>query len=308
MKKWWLILVAGAVACSGIALVLGRPAQVPVVATYTLQPTSVEQTVSCSGVIESAKSTGVYAETVCVLGEVPVQAGQAVQAGERLATVDKEATQQAGLADNRVAALALAAMPEELVAPQDGILVAVNGQDGQVLGQDVPCAVVAPLLSIRARIAIREKDLPALRVGMPVRLSGDGFEKSTYTGTLTDISSSARVNGNETVVEGVVEFSEGQVDTSLRLGLTAKASVVISSVEDGLVIPYDAVRTDEKGREYVYVLENGIATRRMPKVETELAEGLLLADRALVGAVIVTQPDLVTADGVAVQAAPEVGR
>ena len=58
----------------------------------------------------------------------------------------------------------------------------------------------------------------------------------------------------------------------------------------------------------MYVLENGIATRRMPKVETELAEGLLLADRALVGAVIVTQPDLVTADGVAVQAAPEVGR
>lgn len=307
MKKWWIVFAAGAVACSGIAVVLGRPAQVPVVSTYTLQPAPVEQTVSCSGVIESAQSVGVYVETGCVLGEVSAQVGQAVQAGERLAAVDKEATRQAGLADNQAAALRLAAMPEELVAPQDGILVAVNGQEGQMLGEDVPCAVVAPLSSIQVRIAIREKDLPVLRVGMPVRLHGDGFEKSTYVGTLKDISSSARVNGTETVVEGVVELDEGQVDSSLRLGLTAKAAVVISAVEDGLVIPYEAVRTDEKGREYVYVLDNGVATRRVPKVKAELAEGLLLADRALVGAAIITQPDLVEADGMVVQAAPEVG-
>lgn len=300
MKKWWIVLVAAAVACVGIGFVLRRPEETVTVRTTRLQPQTVEQTVSCAGIVEAANGTGVFAPTVCILKEVTAQEGKPVKAGDVLAVVDKETTRLAGLADSKAAALALAAMPDKLTAPEDGILVAVNGHTGQTLEEGTPCVVIAPRSSVQVRIAIREKDLRKLKEGMPVRVTGDGFSKKSYTGTLTEISSTAHTKGGETVVEGVVSLQSGQVDDSMRLGLTAKAAVITSSKEDGVVVPYEAVREDDNAKEYVYVLQDGVAVRRELKVAAELMDGLLLEDTSLAGATLITQPDLVPEEGAAV--------
>lgn len=306
MKKWWIILAAAA-ACVGLAFLLRRPEGPVSVKTLRLEPQSVEQTVSCTGVVESAKQQGITMDTSCVISEVLVKEGQSVEIGDPLVRVDKEATRQSGATTGTPReALALAAMQEEIVATEAGVVVSVEAKEGQLLKKGVPCVVLAPYSALQVRIAIKEKDLPVLEESMKARVSGDGFRKGGYEGILTDISSTAHTTGTgDTVVEGVVTLADGQADDSMRLGLTAKAAVVVSATDGALVVPYEAVREDEHGQEYVYVLEDGVAHRQELAVKEELAAGMLLADDDLAGAQIITQPELVSADGMAVRPAGE---
>ncbi len=303
MKKGWILVVVAAVAFVGIGAVTARPAETVTVTTMRLQPQKVEQTVTCSGVVESAGSVGVFAPVSCVLGEITAQKGAFVKAGEVLAYVDKEATHRAGLVTGQKEALLLAGMGDTLTAPEDGVIIRVEGKPGTELVSKSPCVVLAPLSALQVRVAIREKQLRTLREGMPVRVSGAGFAGKSYEGTLTEISATAKSGGGETVVEGVVALHPDQTDASLRLGLTAKAAVVVSSTEKGLVVPYAAVLEDENNREYVYILQDGVAHRQPLSVKEEVADGLLLADDVLAGAEIITQPELVPADGAVVTAA-----
>ena len=199
---------------------------------------------------------GVFAPVACRIREVRVAAGQRVKKGDVLAVMDKDAT----LAEEIDVAtqVALAAMDEELVAPVDGIVAQVSAEAGKVLKLGTPCAMIVRGCDLRVRIAIREKDLRLLREGMAVRISGDGLEKSSYDGVLSEISAAASSGSSATVVAGVVTPNDGETDTSFRLGLTAKASVITSVTEAGCVVPYEAVLADEEGS-YFYVLEDGVA-------------------------------------------------
>lgn len=299
MKKWWIWLVVVAVAVGGVGLFLGWPTTSVTVDTVRLQLQRVEQTVTCSGTVESVESTGVVLPLACVLERVCVETGQQVEKGAVVAVVDKEATRLL-LGSQPTALVALAALDEQLTAPATGIVVAVKGKAGETLEMGTPCVALAPRSSLQVRIAIREKDLPSLETGMRVRVTGDGFDRDSYSGTLSEISSTAGNTGTGAVVEGVVTLEAGQADASLRLGLTAKAAIVTAVSEEALVVPYEAVVSGSDGRDSVYVLEEGLARRREITAQAQLSEGLLLADDALEGATVILQPERITGDGMAV--------
>lgn len=278
MKKRWLmwLLIPAVVA---FAVWLWMPDQPITVDSVTLEPRRVEQTVSCMGVVETADSTPVALPLACVIREVKVKVGDRVAEGDVLAVVDKETTRQR-LSD-ATSLMALAAMEEEIVAPNAGTVLDVRAVQGRVLEMGSPCAVLALDEDTQIRIAIRERDLRALKKGMAVRISGDGFDKAAYAGVLSHISSAAISDAaGSTVVEGVVTLSDKEFDPSLRLGLTAKATIVTSVTENGLIIPYESVKTDSAGS-YVYVIEDGQAQRRDIQVAAQVAEGMLLKDTNL---------------------------
>ena len=310
MKKWWLFPLIAVVAVGGIRLLSGNQQEVAAVRTSELQPQSVEQTVSCSGVIEAGGSYPVSVPAACVLGEVEAQKGQLVQAGDVLAHVDKTASRAALTQSVGDAAqvLALAAVPETVTAPVSGVLVAVNASAGEYLSVGEPLAVLAPTDSLRVRVAIREKDLPRLRVGQAVHVRGDGFEKTVYEGELTRISAAgSQTSAGDTVVEGVVTLKEGQADASLRLGLTARAQVVTATIADGLLLPYAAIQEDDDGQEYIFLLQDNRAVRYDIGTKTELSRGVLVDDPARFGATVILEPQKVK-DGAAVTALAEDAR
>lgn len=301
MKKGWLVLGILAAAGAGIGLLLHGRQEPPQVPVQTLALRTVEQTVSCSGVVEAGESCGVFPEAACVVSEVLVKKGQAVHAGDVLLRVDKEATRARQTTDGReaAAALALATMPDGIIAPEDGVVTAVSAAAGQWLEPGSVCVALAPRSAMQIRVAIREKNLPLLQTGQTVYVSGDGFSRSRYRGQLVSISSSARSasSGGETVVEGVVSLDRGECDDSLRLGLTAKARIVTATAEERAVIPYAAVMADDDGQEYVFLANDGTAQRRNITPEAELPEGVLLSAEesgALNGARVITRPESVT--------------
>lgn len=299
MKKRWFWLV-GAVLAVGVGVWVRRPSTPPTVKTTKLTATQVEQTVSCNGVVEAVDGVGVFAPVNCRIREVCVTAGQRVKKGDVLAVVDKNAT--CADADDIPTQVVLAAMEEELTAPEDGIVAEVFAQANETLKLGTPCALLVRACDVQVRVAIREKDLPVLKEGMRVRVSGDGLALSSYSGTLTKISSAVSATGSSAMVEGVVVPDEGQADSSFRLGISAKATVITSVIERGYLVPYEAVLADEIGS-YFYVVEDGTARLRRVEGSLQLPAGMLLFDTAMEGVSVILEPEKVTGDGVTVEEA-----
>lgn len=292
MKKYWYLLpLSAAFALVGLAFCGVFQKEVTVTA-ITLEPTRVEQTVSCMGVVETADVTAVTLPVDCIISEMYVKVGDRVQQGDVIALVDKEATRQQMF--DKESLMVLAALSEEITAPREGTVVEVGAVPGLV-EQNSPCVVLSADEDTQIRIAVKETDLRTLKKGMTVHITGDGFDKTTYEGRLSKISSQARGDEKGAVVEGVVTLSEGVFDPSLRLGLTAKATIVTAVTENGYVVPYEAVGTDQNGT-YVYVLE-GNRVRRQSIIEAaRVPQGILLQDASLAQMQIVVDVDSIEDD------------
>ena len=307
MKKWWIIPIVFGVGVFAIGAI-GRQDNAAVSAkTAVIEAKTVEQTVSCHGVIEAGELTSVTTEIASVVDEVTVQEGQSVKAGDTLFTIDKKATRQLHQSGDRMTdAMQLATMPTAVVAPTDGIVVSVEITQGATFEKGTPCITIAPRDALQVRVMIREKLLPSLEVGQTVKISGAGFDKENYNGCLTEISSNAG-SGFDTdgsVVEGVVTLDEGESDDSLRLGLTAKVKVIVSRVEEGLVLPYGAVM-EKDGESYVYLLEDGVASYTPITPLTEFPDGVLVSEQTLVGRTLILEPEAVTQDGMPIRSGNE---
>lgn len=292
MKKRWIVMGL-AIAFAAVVLAVNmRRNDVVTVEGITLSPRQVEQTVSCMGVVDAADGTAVFAPMSCLIGRVSVKAGQRVNKGDVLATIDRDATRRSIIDPSEQ--VVLAGMKDAFVAPIDGIVVSVNALVGETLEAGTPCAIIAGDNDVRVRIGIRERDLKQLKKGMHVRVRGEGFQKDVYEGELTEISSAALTEENNgTIVEGVVKLRDGEVDPSMRLGLTAKASVITSVTEDGFVIPYEAVLSDEQG-DYVYVCDNDTVCLRRVSPVYQAPDGVVLTESEWRGVTVILCPNEVT--------------
>lgn len=104
-------------------------------------------------------------------------------------------------------------------------------------------------------VEITEVDINRIRTGQPVMMSFDAIADKTYSGKVVEVS---RVG---TADQGVVNFKVtvelGDVDGSVRPGMTAAVNIVTNLIEDTLLVQNRAVRLRD-GNRVVYVLRNGV--------------------------------------------------
>lgn len=290
MKKWLVLLLSAGVLTVALLFQLEEtPVEVKAV---QIVPQSVEQTVTCTGLVEAADSMPLVLPFSCVMERVEAKEGQRVQKGDLLAVVDKEATRDVVAAESL---LSLAAIDTEITAPADGVVMTVEAVPGETLAAGVPCAVLVCDRDLQVRIAIPEKHLRDLEQGMAARITGSGFSEALYTGTLDEIAATAQSDlGGGTVVQGVVSLDVP--DASMRVGLNARVTLVTAVDKNALVIPFEAVQSDASG-DYVYVVRDGCVHRRNLTDTTQTGKGVWVTHSDLEGAVVVTQPEKITRDG-----------
>lgn len=310
MKKYiWLIL--GTVAA--FAGVFGFRAwfypEPTAVRTQILESMPIQRLVMCSGRVETGDTDRLYVEIPCVADTVYVSEGTAVKKGDVLFTVDKEATVQTlASAGNGLNINADdITIDTTITAPISGVIETLNVEEGAAVSVSKPCVVISSSEALQVTVEIGERDIRNICVGQPARISGAAFTKEVYNGTVKSIASSAKqqyssTTAAETVVEAVVEIDPADLDDSLRLGLTATTDIVIDEQAQGLVVPYDAVMQDDDDREYVYVLENGRAIKRIIETGWELRDGFQVVSGLSAGETIITEPAMITADGMSVYA------
>ena len=303
-KAVWLI--GATVAICGVLGVVGftNRTEVTEIETVTLSATVIEETVTCKGRVEQGKSTEVSVPVSCVIQDVLVHNGDTVKEGDTLFTVDKEATLSVLAQGDNMDAVYSALQSESLtavLAPTDGIVGDLNVKTGETIEKDKKLATVSADGDVRIRLSVPERLVSRIRVGQSVKISGIGFLKKQYEGQISEIATKAKqqISGTavQTTVDAVVKLSDKETDESLRDGLTASAAVVVSTVKDGFLIPYEAVAEDDKNAEYVYVLQGSDVEKREIKPLAELSGGYLLQDGFKTGDQVVLYPETIHPKG-----------
>lgn len=303
MKKYGILAVATVLSIAAIVLAgnwMDKPEKQ--VSVYMAATQQVEQTVVCTGTVESANSQNVYLDMACVAGQVYTKAGQAVKKGDVLFSVDIEATKDALAAVGGGAAGGLIdQLKKEVTAPVNGVVTTLNVTEGALADASKPCAVISSSDTLQVKIAIHERDVKKVQLGQKVSVSGTAFSKELYDGEVTYISPSARQqyvgSVSETVVDAIVTLDSEQLDESLRLGLTARADVIVNNIPSALVIPYECIMQDEENREFVYVVEDGKAVKRLITTDGDMSEGCCVIEGLETGDQVVADPTVIEKEG-----------
>lgn len=133
-----------------------------------------------------------------------------------------------------------------ITAPCSGTVTQVKAVVGGAAGA---IATIENQSALEALLSVREYDINQLAVGQSVTLTSGA--KDVFHGAITWIAPKATVNENGEA-SYAVKVSVDDTTEALRLGMTAKAKVLLEEKKGVFSVPLDAVGTDENGEAVVY--------------------------------------------------------
>ena len=139
-----------------------------------------------------------------------------------------------------------------LRAPFAGVVAAVEGSVGQKTGTKVVTLVRADRIEMRA--SVDEADVSSIRVGQPVEVTTYASPDVKISGTVETISPTSVEQQGVVLYPVTIRLEPG--GQSLRGGLSANASIEVSSRDDILLLPNRAIRREGDER-VVYVRQEG---------------------------------------------------
>lgn len=148
-----------------------------------------------------------------------------------------------------------------VTAKIDGVVTAVNVTAGNIYtGGDM--VVVENDSSFLVKATVDEYDIGSLYTGMPVVIKTNATGEEELAGTITYISPKPEAKTTTTTtassdVNYKVEVSVDSPNDKLRLGMTAKLSIILETKEDVLAVPYDAVTQTSDGQGTIEVVTEG---------------------------------------------------
>lgn len=154
---------------------------------------------------------------------------------------------------------------------------------GNTVNAQEEAFVVTSLDPLLAVLHVPERELARLAVGQRARVTADAVPGRRFEGRIARIS--PVVDATTGTVRVTVEVAGG--DTPLKPGMFTRVNVVHDVREDVLLIPAEAV-ISEDARTSVFVVEDGAARRRDVRVgyrdggRVEISEGLGLGEQVVV--------------------------
>lgn len=292
-----------------------------------LTPTEVENTITCTGKVENSKSRNVYVKELSVAQEIYVQVGDRVEAGDNLLRVLSSSAVSANASSSQASSLpsgidysniksaqelyqsilnstaskstsassakASEAKVTDITAPIAGVVSSVNVSENQVIEENSVAITISDSNSLQIRLSVDESQVSDLKAGQKAIITGVGFQNS-YSGTVKSISNIAKqvLTTQETVVEVLVSVDDCN-NSDIKSGFTAKCKIVTSSNADLLIAPYEAVRANEDGSEYVFIYQNGKTFKKAVKTGKEYENGFEIINGLTSEDKIVINPDSV---------------
>lgn len=116
---------------------------------------------------------------------------------------------------------------------------------------------VQNLETMTMNLSISEDEINKIEKGQEVEIELTAVEDTTYTGTITSVSSVGTYSTSGTTFSAVVEFEN---DGNAKIGMSATCTVVIEKAEDCIAVPIEAVQTSDDQKYVVVVNDNGTTT------------------------------------------------
>jgi HlyD family secretion protein len=189
------------------------------------------------------------------LANVALLEAQLKDAQENLADLqDGPAADDIAAAEARVAAAQATLDSAFISAPFSGVISEVVVKPGDQVSAGTVAFRLDDLSHLLVDVEVSEVDINRIQSGQDVVLTFDAVLAREYRGVVTEV---ALVG---TTVQGVVSFKVTvellDADENVRAGMTAAVNLVVSQLEDVLVVPNRAVRT-LNGERVVYVVRAG---------------------------------------------------
>jgi len=153
----------------------------------------------------------------------------------------------------------------ELVAPVDGVVLAVNGQTGESVST-APFVTLADLAQPLLEMYVEETSLDKVAMGYEVDVVFDAFPDDVFVGHVAQVDPRLSVVDGVTAVRGLVTLDEFAKPQTLPIGLNAAIEVIGGRAEGALIVPVESLRELSPGQYAVFVLEDGEPTLRMVQV------------------------------------------
>ena len=184
---------------------------------------------------------------------------QAVETGVRQSLEDQRAALSASRAssDTSVQELEIQSLEDQILdctvtAPVSGTVTAVNVTVGAAPAGVL--FVIEDTSRLEVDVAVKEYDVGAVAEGMQAVVRADALEDEEFSGKLTFLAPAASQQTGGTVeYEATVAVSDA--GTPLRIGMSAKADVIVEEKEDVLAVPYESLGVNGDGLDVVYLAE-----------------------------------------------------
>lgn len=175
-----------------------------------------------------------------------------LKAGPTQADLDRAevAIQQAQV---QVDEAALALQQKKLTAPFDGMVTAVNVEQGTLVAPGVPVLELVDVSPLRLTVQVDEIDIRQIREDMAAQVELDALPGVAFPAVLEKI---ALVGSSEDgIISYDVRLALDSPDPRIRVGMTAEAAIVVQERRGVLLVPNLYIRLDRDDRAFVNVMQ-----------------------------------------------------
>ncbi|HEV2721537.1 MAG TPA: efflux RND transporter periplasmic adaptor subunit [Thermoanaerobaculia bacterium] len=164
-----------------------------------------------------------------------------------------------------------------VVAPMDGVVLTKNVEIGESITSGVSSFnagtvlfTVADVSKMIVKAGVNEVDIGKVRVGMPVKVTLDAYQKVSFAGRVDRIAPAVRLDDKVRVFD--VEIRLDAQGRELRSGMTANIEMIGEKKPHVLTVPVEAVFQRDEG-EIVFVKKQidpkKIAEKKKPAVDKD---------------------------------------
>lgn len=144
-----------------------------------------------------------------------------------------------------------------VTSPISGVITAVNVDVGDTYqGEGNTLFSVADNEHFIVSANVDEYDIGSIQKEMTAAVIVEALGDEELPAKVSFVSPTA-VTSNTGSSSYALEIALDDANTNLRIGMTAKASIVLDAVYDVLTVPYDCVTTDEEGNSVMTIEEDG---------------------------------------------------
>ncbi|RNB56905.1 efflux RND transporter periplasmic adaptor subunit [Brevibacillus gelatini] len=141
-----------------------------------------------------------------------------------------------------------------LRAPMDGVIVQVNGNVGEIPGNDFIIMDNSDSGELEVLAQISQSDIGKVKEGLPVSFTTSSYPDDTFTGKVKLIYPEAKTDSGVTSYD--VLLSVTNKDSKLKIGMTMNVTIELGTHKDVLYLPAAALQT-QNGKDGVYLMSAG---------------------------------------------------
>ncbi|MFQ2909276.1 efflux RND transporter periplasmic adaptor subunit [Aeromonas allosaccharophila] len=143
----------------------------------------------------------------------------------------------------------------EVRAPFSGVVGLRNVFLGQYLQPGTDIVRLEDTSVMRLRFTVPQTDISKITLGQTIKINVDAYPQTQFDGHITAIEPAVNYQSGLIQVQADIPNNDGQ----LRSGMFARASIILPTVKDQIVIPQTAISFTLYGQN-VYVLKEGEET------------------------------------------------